>query len=111
MPDHNNPRRQYLAAKLAAHTATDAERDEAIGTILLSLWSEEDIEQTIEKKHNTLCTDKCPLKHPNGAALPASTQASFKEKLIMELLRLIGLTIVIIGALVGATRILGDLPK
>ena len=24
-------RRQYLAAKLAAHTATDGERDEAIG--------------------------------------------------------------------------------
>lgn len=108
MPDSSHTKRQYLAAKLAAHTASDAERDEALATILLTLWTEEDIERTIDNRHNQLCKDDCPLKHPAAAAPSAASPQNFKEKLIMELTRILGHAIIIIAGLVGVAKLFAD---
>lgn len=94
MSKGNEARRQYLAARLAANTASDAERDEALGTILLSLFSQEDVEKMIDRRHNELCA-ACPAKSE------AKDAPGMKDWLIKELIRLLGLAIVIVGSLTG----------
>lgn len=95
----NDARRQYLAAKLAAHTADDGERDEALGTILLSLFSREEVEEIVDARHKKLC-ESCPAKLNQTAPKEA-----MKDWLIKELIRLLGWVIVIIGCLTGAKEL------
>lgn len=92
-------RRQYLAAKLAAHAATDAERDEAIGTILLSLWGKDDVEAMIDERHKELCKE-CP------ARIAAEGNGSFKERVILQLVKFVGWAFVILAALAGVVKYL-----
>ena len=92
-------RRQYLAAKLAAHAATDAERDEAIGTILLSLWGKGDVEAMIDERHKELCKE-CP------ARIAAEGKGSFKERVILQLVKFVGWAFVILAALAGVVKYL-----
>ena len=93
-------KKQYLAAKLAAHTATEAERDEALGTILLSLWEREDVEEIVEEKHVALCKD-CPARK---AADEGGTKNGIWHKLIFELIKLVGLALVVLGSVAGVAK-------
>jgi len=93
-------RRQYLAAKLAAHTATEAERDEALGTILLSLWNKEDVEKMVEEKHLALCRD-CPAKK---AIDEGGQKNGVWQKLVSELVRLVALAFVVLGSVAGVAK-------
>ena len=98
---NNDARKQYLAAKLAAHTATEAERDEALGTILLSLWGREDVERMVEEKHIALCKD-CPARK---AVEDGGQRGGVWQKLIFELVKLVGLALVILGSVAGAAKV------
>lgn len=42
-------RKQYLVTKLVGGTCTEAERDEIIALVLLSLWGKEELQTFIEK--------------------------------------------------------------
>ena len=92
MSRENNARRQYLAARLAAHSATDQERDEALGTILLSLFSKDDVEAIVDERHEALCAS-CTAKKER--------REDMKEWVIRELIRLVGWSLTIIGAVIG----------
>ena len=89
MSRENIARRQYLAARLAAHQATDNERDEALGTILLSLFSREDVEEIVDTRLKATSTPT------------SGKELSMKDWLIKELIRLLGLAIVIVGSIAG----------
>lgn len=108
MNNGNDARRHYLAAKLAAHTATEAERDEAIGTILISLWGKEDVERIIDERHHDLCKE-CPAKKlAEDGNLGGQT---LKEKIIMKALEIIGWALVILGGLAGAAKLIEGLHR
>ena len=94
-------RKQYLAAKLAAHTATEAERDEALGTILLSLWEREDVEKMVEKKHIALCKE-CPARK---AVEDGGQRNGIWQRLMFELVKLVGLALVVLGSVAGAAKV------
>lgn len=93
-------RKKYLAAKLAANTATEAERNEALGTILLSLWSKEDVEKVVEEKHIALCKD-CPARK---AVEDGGPKSGIWTKLVFELIKLVGLALVVLGSVAGAAK-------
>ena len=99
-------RRQYLATKLAAHTATEAERDEALGTILLSLWDREDVEDMVVAKHQALCRD-CPARK----AVEDDGAKGIWQKLAFELVKLVGLAVVVLGAVAGAVKVAETVAK
>lgn len=103
----NDGRKQYLAAKLAAHTATDAERDEAIGTILLSLWDQEDLEKIVSEKHVSMCKE-CPARK---AMDEGGQKNGIWQKLMFELVKLIGLAIIVLGSVAGAAKVAEVLAK
>lgn len=92
-------RRQYLAAKLAAHAATDAERDEAIGTILLSLWGKDDVEAMIDERHKVLCKE-CP------ARIASEGNGGIREWIIKQLVKYVGWALVVLAGLAGAGKYL-----
>ena len=89
-------RKQYLAA----HTATDAERDEAIGTILLSLWDREDVDAMVAAKHKALCKE-CPAKK---AVEEGGPKNHIWHKLMFELIKLVGLAVVVLGSVAGVAK-------
>ena len=95
--NNDTARKKYLAAKLAANTATEAERNEALGTILLSLWSKEDVEKVVEEKHVALCKD-CPARKAVEGG------SSVWGKLMFELIKLVGLALVVLGSVAGAAK-------
>ena len=96
----NDARRHYLAAKLAAHTATPEERDEALGTILMTLWSKDDVNEMIETKHEALCKE-CPARK---LAERGGERSGVWAKLTFELARMVGWAIIILGGLAGASK-------
>lgn len=96
-----------MAAKLAAHNATDAERDEALGTILLSLWEREDVEKLIEEKHVALCKE-CPARK---AIDEGGQKNGVWQKLTFELVKLVGLAFVILGSVTGAIKVAEAIAK
>jgi len=53
--------REVLAHKLIAGTATQSERDNALATILLSLWTFDDLRRAFESWHTDKCAE-CPAK-------------------------------------------------
>lgn len=62
--------REVLAHKLIAGTATQSERDNALATILLSLWTFADLKQAFETWHTDKCAE-CPAKkHAEAAEKP-----------------------------------------
>ncbi len=59
--------RELLAHKLIAGTATPAERDNALASILLSLWTFSDLREAWTNWHNDKCAE-CPArKHADKA--------------------------------------------
>ena len=84
--------REVLAHKLIAGTATQSERDNALATILLSLWTFADLKQAFETWH----TDKC-------AECPAKKHAEAAEKLdiVGMAKRHVGVVLWIITALIA----------
>lgn len=53
--------REVLAHKLIAGTATQGERDNALATILLSLWTFKDLRDAFNTWHTDKC-EKCPAQ-------------------------------------------------
>lgn len=53
--------REFLAHKLIAGTATQEERDNALATILLSLWTFKDLRDAFNTWHTDKCSE-CPAK-------------------------------------------------
>ena len=53
--------REVLAHKLIAGTATQEERDNALATILLSLWTFKDLRDAFNSWHTDKCAE-CPAK-------------------------------------------------
>ncbi len=53
--------RELVAHKLIAGKATQEERDSALATILLSLWTFEDLKKYFESWHVEKCAE-CPAK-------------------------------------------------
>jgi len=53
--------REVIAHKLIAGTATQDERDNALATILLSLWTFDDLRTAFNNWHNDKCAE-CPAK-------------------------------------------------
>lgn len=53
--------REVLAHKLIAGTATQEERDNALATILLSLWTFKDLRDAFNTWHTDKCSE-CPAK-------------------------------------------------
>lgn len=83
--------REVLAHKLIAGTATQSERDNALATILLSLWTFADLKQAFETWH----TDKC-------AECPAKKHAERAEGGIIEVMkRHVAIVLWIITALIA----------
>lgn len=84
--------REVLAHKLIAGTATQGERDNALATILLSLWTFKDLRDAF----NTWHTDKC-------SECPAKKHAEAAEKLgIVEMAKKhMGVVLWIITALIA----------
>lgn len=52
---------QMLVHKLIAGEASQDERDKALATVMLSLWSQHELKELIRMVHNEECA-KCPLK-------------------------------------------------
>ena len=89
--------RGVLAHKLIAGTATQSERDNALATILLSLWTFDDLRRAFE----SWLTDKC-------AECPAKKHAETAEKekaanggLVESMKRHAGVVLWIITALIA----------
>lgn len=59
--------REVLAHKLIAGTATQSERDNALATILLSLWTFADLRQAFENWHTDKCAECLAKKHADRA--------------------------------------------
>ena len=59
--------REVLAHKLIAGTATQGERDNALATILLSLWTFDELRRAFDTWHTDKCA-QCPaMKHADAA--------------------------------------------
>lgn len=88
--------REVLAHKLIAGTATQSERDNALATILLSLWTFADLRQSFESWHTDKCAE-CPAKKK---AETGGMDGGWKE-VAMMLLRYGGWIIIIVGSICG----------
>lgn len=89
--------REVLAHKLIAGTASQSERDNALATILLSLWTFADLRQAFETWHIDKC-DKCPAK---THAEKAEKERSANGWLVDGLKRHAGIVLWIITALIA----------
>ncbi len=89
--------REVLAHKLIAGTATQSERDNALATILLSLWTFADLRQAFERWHTDKC-DKCPAK---AHADRAEKERAANGGIVESMKRHAGIVLWIITALVA----------
>lgn len=89
--------REVLAHKLIAGTASQSERDNALATILLSLWTFADLRQAYESWHVDMC-DKCPAKTHAEAA---EKERAANGGLVDGLKRHAGIVLWIITALIA----------
>lgn len=89
--------REVLAHKLIAGTASQSERDNALATILLSLWTVADLRQAFESWHIDKC-DKCPAKTHAEAA---EKERAANGGLVDGLKRHAGIVLWIITALIA----------
>lgn len=89
--------REVLAHKLIAGTATQSERDNALATILLSLWTFDDLRSTFETWHINKCA-KCPAK---AHAMQAETERAANGGIVESMKRHAGIVLWIITALIA----------
>ena len=94
--------RELLAHKLIAGTATQGERDNALATILLSLWTFDDLRSAFNTWHADKCAE-CPAKkHADEAGKPGGMIDTAKRH-IGVVLWIITALIAVILKLTGAT--------
>lgn len=89
--------REVLAHKLIAGTATQGERDNALATILLSLWTFDDLRSAFETWHTDKCA-KCPAK---AHAVEAETERAANSGIVESMKRHAGIVLWIITALIA----------
>lgn len=89
--------REVLAHKLIAGTATQSERDNALATILLSLWTFDDLRRAFESWHTDKCAE-CPAKKH---AETAEKERAANGGLVESMKRHAGIVLWIITALVA----------
>ncbi len=89
--------REVLAHKLIAGTATQSERDNALATILLSLWTFDDLRQAFESWHTDKCAE-CPAKK---LAETAEKENAANGGLVESVKRHVGVVLWIITALIA----------
>lgn len=89
--------REVLAHKLIAGTATQSERDNALATILLSLWTFDDLRRAFESWHTDKC-EKCPAK---AHAEKAEKEQAANGGIVESMKRHAGIVLWIITALVA----------
>lgn len=96
--------REVLAHKLIAGTASQSERDNALATILLSLWTFDDMHRAFEGWHTTKCSE-CPAKKHAEAADAAEKQGLLDtlKKHAAMVLWIITALVAVIMKLTGAT--------
>ena len=93
--------REVLAHKLIAGTATQSERDNALATILLSLWTFDDLRQAFENWHVDKC-EKCPAKK-HAETAEKSGMIELAKKNLGVVLWIITALVAVILKLTGAT--------
>lgn len=93
--------REVLAHKLIAGTASQSERDNALATILLSLWTFDDLHHAFEGWHTTKCSE-CPAKKHADAAEKLGVLDGLKKHAAIVLWIITALVAVILK-LTGAT--------
>lgn len=89
--------REVLAHKLIAGTATQGERDNALATILLSLWTFDDLRRAFESWHTDKCAE-CPAKKH---AETAEKEKAANGGLVESMKRHAGVVLWIITALIA----------
>ena len=98
--------REVLAHKLIAGTATQEERDNALATILLSLWTFDDLRRAVESWHTDKCAE-CPAKkHADTAEKEKAANGGIVESMKRHagiVLWIITALIAVILKLTGAT--------
>ena len=98
--------REVLAHKLIAGTATQSERDNALATILLSLWTFEDLRRAFESWHTDKCAE-CPAKkHADKAEKERAENGGIVESMKRHagiILWIITALVAVILKLTGAT--------
>ena len=98
--------REVLAHKLIAGTATQSERDNALATILLSLWTFADLRQAFESWHTDKCAE-CPAKkHADRAEKERAANGGLVDSMKLHaaiILWIITALIAVILKLTGAT--------
>ena len=98
--------REVLAHKLIAGTATQSERDNALATILLSLWTFADLRQAFESWHMDKCAE-CPAKkHADKAEKERAENGGMVESVKRHaaiILWIITALVAVILKLTGAT--------
>ena len=102
--------REVIVHKLLTGTATQQERDTALATMMLSLWTYADLREYFLKLHHEQC-DICPARktaEPAGqtAAQQAQTMPKTLQETILGLMRTWGWVVLglvwIIAKLTGA---------
>ena len=98
--------RELLAHKLIAGTATQGERDNALATILLSLWTFDDLRSAFNTWHADKCAE-CPAKkHAETAEKEKAANGGLVESMKRHaaiILWIITALIAVILKLTGAT--------
>lgn len=89
---------QVLATKLLNGTATQGERDQALATVMLSLWGQSELRSLIRLVHSEECS-KCQFRNrPPGGDSSDGGSAVWK-KVSLSLLQYLGWVILIIAGL------------
>lgn len=90
---------QVLATKLLNGTATQSERDQALATVMLSLWGQSELRSLIRLVHSEEC-NKCVFKkRAAGSESADSGGAAAWKKLSLTLLQYLGWVILIVAGL------------
>lgn len=94
--------RELVAHKLIAGKATQEERDSALATILLSLWTFDDLKKYFENWHTEKCAE-CPAKrHADKAESERAGIITVGRQHIGAILWIITALVVVILKLTGA---------
>jgi len=89
---------QILVTKLITGKATQEERDQALATVLLSLWGQKELKELIRMVHNEEC-QKCPFKKQACAMSEDEDEGVAWKKVALVLLKYGGWGIVIVATL------------
>ena len=90
--------REILAHKLISGQATQEERDNALASIMLSMWSMSDLKNAFDGWHESKC-ESCPArKIAEEAGLHRESDSDWK-KIALEILKYSGWLIAIVATL------------